>query len=239
MSSTSELANPTPQNQSNSSSKMALPIVLAIALVHCLNDLIQASLPAIYPLLKENFALSFAQVGLISLVFQMTASMLQPWIGFYTDKYPKPYLLPIGMCITLSGIFSLAFAPNFGLLLVSAALIGVGSSTFHPEASRVTRMASGGRFGTAQSTFQVGGNSGSAIGPLLAAAIIVPSGQASAAWLSIIAIFAVFVLYKISRWTVKTTLANYQSSIKQFTSHTCDCDSLLFNVCKIYIYLKH
>ena len=193
---------------------MALHIVLAIALAHCLNDLIQASLPAIYPLLKANFSLTFAQVGLISLVFQITASMLQPWIGFYTDKYPKPYLLPIGMCITLSGIILLALAPNFGLLLVSAALIGVGSSTFHPEASRVTRMASGGRFGTAQSTFQVGGNSGSAIGPLLAAAIIVPSGQASAAWLSVIAIFAIFVLYKISRWTVKITLANQQNKTK-------------------------
>ena len=193
---------------------MALHIVLAIALAHCLNDLIQASLPAIYPLLKANFSLTFAQVGLISLVFQITASMLQPWVGFCTDKYPKPYLLPIGMCITLSGIVLLAFSPNFGLLLVSAALIGVGSSTFHPEASRVTRMASGGRFGTAQSTFQVGGNSGSAIGPLLAAAIIVPSGQASAAWLSVIAIFAIFVLYKISRWTVKTTLANQQNKSK-------------------------
>ena len=195
---------------SNTPQKMTVHIVFAIALAHCLNDLIQASLPAIYPLLKENFTLSFAQVGLISLVFQITASLLQPWVGFYTDKYPKPYLLPIGMSVTLCGIVLLAFAPSFAALLLAAALIGVGSSTFHPEASRVARLASGGKFGTAQSAFQVGGNSGSAIGPLLAAAIIVPSGQASAAWLILIALFAIVVLFKISQWTVKTTIAHQQ-----------------------------
>lgn len=198
--------NPIP----SSPQKMTIHIVFAIALAHCLNDLIQASLPAIYPLLKDNFALSFAQVGLISLVFQITASLLQPWVGFYTDKYPKPYLLPVGMTVTLCGIVLLAFAPNFSMLLLSAALIGVGSSTFHPEASRVARLASGGKFGTAQSAFQVGGNSGSAIGPLLAAAIIVPSGQASAAWLIVIAIFAIVLLFKISQWTVKTSIAHQQ-----------------------------
>ena len=195
---------------SNTPQKMTVHIVFAIALAHCLNDLIQASLPAIYPLLKENFTLSFAQVGLISLVFQITASLLQPWVGFYTDKHPKPYLLPIGMSVTLCGIVLLAFAPSFAALLLAAALIGVGSSTFHPEASRVARLASGGKFGTAQSAFQVGGNSGSAIGPLLAAAIIVPSGQASAAWLILIALFAIVVLFRISQWTVKTTIAHQQ-----------------------------
>ncbi len=195
---------------SNTPQKMTVHIVFAIALAHCLNDLIQASLPAIYPLLKENFTLSFAQVGLISLVFQITASLLQPWVGFYTDKHPKPYLLPIGMSVTLCGIVLLAFAPSFAVLLLAAALIGVGSSTFHPEASRVARLASGGKFGTAQSAFQVGGNSGSAIGPLLAATIIVPSGQASAAWLILIALFAIVVLFKISQWTVKTTIAHQQ-----------------------------
>ena len=195
---------------SNTPQKMTVHIVFAIALAHCLNDLIQASLPAIYPLLKENFTLSFAQVGLISLVFQITASLLQPWVGFYTDKHPKPYLLPIGMSVTLCGIVLLAFAPSFAVLLLAAALIGVGSSTFHPEASRVARLASGGKFGTVQSAFQVGGNSGSAIGPLLAAAIIVPSGQASAAWLILIALFAIVVLFKISQWTVKTTIAHQQ-----------------------------
>ncbi|CAM2990402.1 Fosmidomycin resistance protein [Acinetobacter celticus] len=182
--------------------KMVSHIIFAVALAHLLNDLIQAALPAIYPLLKDNFSLSFTQIGLISLVYQITASLLQPWIGLYTDKYPKPYLLPLGMVVTLIGIVMLAFSSSFYMLLVSASLIGVGSSTFHPEASRVARMASGGRFGTAQSTFQVGGNTGSAIGPLLAAIIIVPNGQASAVWLVLFALIAIFVLFKVSKWTI-------------------------------------
>lgn len=186
-----------------SANKMAVHIIFAIALAHGLHDLIQSCLPAIYPILKLNFDLSFTQIGIISLVYQMTASILQPWVGLYTDKHPKPYLLPLGMCVTLLGIVLLAFAWTFPILLISAALIGVGSSAFHPEASRVARTASGGRFGTAQSAFQVGGNSGSAVGPLLAAAIIVPNGQASVAWLMIFAIFAIYLLYRISRWTIQ------------------------------------
>ncbi|WP_111895702.1 MFS transporter [Acinetobacter sp. MB5] len=182
---------------------MIIKIVGAVALAHLLNDLIQAVLPAIYPMLKTNFSLNFTQVGLISLVYQITASLLQPWIGLYTDKHPKPYLLPMGMGVTLLGICLLAFSPSFSMLLISAALIGVGSSTFHPEASRVARMASGGRFGTAQSTFQVGGNTGTAIGPLLAALIIVPFGQHAVAWLVIFALFAIWVLTNVSRWTVQ------------------------------------
>lgn len=182
---------------------MVVSIICAVAFAHLLNDLIQASLPAIYPLLKDNFSLSFSQIGLISLVYQITASLLQPWIGLYTDKHPKPYLLPLGMIVTLIGIGVLAIAPSFTILLVAAALIGIGSSTFHPEASRVARFASGGRFGTAQSAFQVGGNSGSAIGPLLAAIIIVPYGQMAIAWFMIFAFIAVCVLFKVSQWTVK------------------------------------
>ena len=182
---------------------MVVSIICAVAFAHLLNDLIQASLPAIYPLLKDNFSLSFSQIGLISLVYQITASLLQPWIGLYTDKHPKPYLLPLGMIVTLIGIGILAIAPSFTILLVAAALIGIGSSTFHPEASRVARFASGGRFGTAQSAFQVGGNSGSAIGPLLAAIIIVPYGQMAIAWFMIFAFIAVCVLFKVSQWTVK------------------------------------
>ncbi len=189
--------------QQNQAQNMVVSIVCAVAFAHLLNDLIQASLPAIYPLLKNNFALSFAQVGLISLVYQITASLLQPWIGLYTDKHPKPYLLPAGMVVTFLGIGLLSIAPSFYVLLIAAAMIGVGSSTFHPEASRVARMASGGRFGLAQSTFQVGGNSGSAIGPLLAAIIIVPHGQISAAWFMLIALLAVCVLFKVSRWTIQ------------------------------------
>lgn len=187
----------------SSAQQMVVPIVAAVAIAHLLNDLIQAVLPAIYPMLKHNFALSFAQVGLISLVFQITASMLQPWIGLYTDKHPMPKLLPLGMCVTFIGIGLLAIAPSFNWILMAAALIGVGSSTFHPEASRVARMASGGRFGTAQSSFQVGGNTGTAIGPLFAATIIVPNGQSAAAWCMIFAAFAIYVLYRVSRWSIQ------------------------------------
>ncbi|MHA3891333.1 MFS transporter [Acinetobacter sp. GXMZU3951] len=181
---------------------MIVKIVGAVALAHLLNDLIQAVLPAIYPMLKTNFSLSFAQVGLISMVYQITGSLLQPWIGLYTDKHPKPYLLPLGMLVTLSGILLLAFSPSFTVLLIGSALIGVGSSTFHPEASRVARMASGGRFGTAQSTFQVGGNTGTAIGPLLAALIIVPFGQHAVALLIVFALLAIWVLFGVSRWSI-------------------------------------
>jgi len=181
---------------------MIVKIVGAVALAHLLNDLIQAVLPAIYPMLKTNFSLSFAQVGLISLVYQITGSLLQPWIGLYTDKNPKPYLLPLGMLVTLSGILLLAFSPSFTILLIGSALIGVGSSTFHPEASRVARMASGGRFGTAQSTFHVGSNTGTAIGPLLAALIIVPFGQHAVALLIVFALLAIWVLFGVSRWSI-------------------------------------
>ncbi|WP_149931752.1 MFS transporter [Acinetobacter oleivorans] len=181
---------------------MIIKIVGAVAVAHLLNDLIQAVLPAIYPMLKANFSLSFAQVGLISFVYQITGSLLQPWIGLYTDKHPKPHLLPLGMMVTFCGIILLAFSPSFTVLLCASALIGVGSATFHPEASRVARMASGGRFGTAQSTFQVGGNTGTAIGPLLAALLIVPFGQHAVAGLVIFALLAIWVLFGVSRWTV-------------------------------------
>lgn len=180
-----------------------LPIVGAAAFAHLLNDLIQSVLPAVYPMLKDQFALSFTQIGSIALVYQITASLLQPWIGLYTDKHPKPYLLPVGMLVTLAGIAMLAFAPSYAMLLVAAATVGVGSATFHPEASRVARMASGGKFGTAQSTFQVGGNTGSAIGPLLVAAVIMPYGQPAIAWFMLAALLAVFVLFRLSAWSRK------------------------------------
>ncbi len=179
---------------------MVLGIIGAVALVHLINDLIQAVLPAIYPMLKTNYGLSFTQVGLITLTFQLTASLLQPWIGFYTDRHPKPFLLPVGMLCTVVGILLLAVVGSFPSILLASALIGLGSSTFHPEASRVARMASGGRFGFAQSTFQVGGNTGSAFGPLLAAAIVVPFGQSNIAWFALFGVFAVFVLYRVGGW---------------------------------------
>jgi FSR family fosmidomycin resistance protein-like MFS transporter len=177
-----------------------MQIVGAVALVHLLNDLTQAMLPSIYPMLKAEFGLSFTQVGLITLTFQCTASLLQPWIGLYTDRRPMPFLLPIGMVATLIGVLMMSFASTFPALLVSAALIGVGSSTFHPEASRVARAASGGRFGFAQSLFQVGGNAGSALGPVLAAAVIIGRGQGNIAWFALLVLAAIAVLVYVSRW---------------------------------------
>jgi FSR family fosmidomycin resistance protein-like MFS transporter len=177
-----------------------MQILFSVAFVHLLNDCVQAVLPAIYPLLKQEFALSFTQIGLITLTFQCTASLLQPWIGLYTDKRPIPFLLPVGRCVTLGGVALLAVAGSFPMLLVAAGMIGIGSSTFHPEASRVARLASGGRFGFAQSLFQVGGNLGSAFGPLLAAAIIIGRGQGKIAWLMLLVLLAVVVLVGVSRW---------------------------------------
>ncbi|UUT11857.1 MFS transporter [Pseudomonas zeae] len=182
------------------SSPLVMRIIGAVALAHLINDLIQSVLPSIYPMLKANYGLTFTQVGLITLTFQLTASLLQPWVGYHTDRHPKPWLLPAGSICTLIGIVMMSMVGSFPLILLAAALIGIGSSTFHPEASRIARLASGGRFGLAQSTFQVGGNAGSAFGPLLAAAIIIPFGQANVAWFGLFAVFALFVLYLISRW---------------------------------------
>lgn len=190
---------------------MVLPVVLAVSLVHLLNDLIQAVLPAIYPLLKQQYALSFAEVGLITLVFQLTASILQPAIGLYTDKHPQPALLPFGMVFTFAGLVLLSLVDSFGLLLLASALIGLGSSTFHPEASRVARSAAGGRFGLSQALFQVGGNTGSALGPLLAAAIIIPRGQGSIGWFCLFAMLGIVVLLRVQRWVV----ARHASVAKQ------------------------
>jgi FSR family fosmidomycin resistance protein-like MFS transporter len=188
-----------------------LPIVGGAAVAHLLNDMIQAMLPAIYPLLKTNFALNFGQIGIIALVYQLTASLLQPWIGFYTDKHPKPWLLPLGMVMTLIGIGLLAAAGSYPMLLAAAATIGVGSATFHPETSRIARLASGGRFGTAQSTFQVGGNSGSAIGPLVTAAIVIPYGQAAVAWFMVVALAAILLLSRLTRWVMHHGTAKAKS----------------------------
>ncbi|RYZ98861.1 MAG: MFS transporter, partial [Moraxellaceae bacterium] len=189
------------------STKLILPVVGAVSFVHLLNDLIQAVLPSIYPMLKADYSLTFTQVGLITLVFQLTASVLQPGIGFYTDKHPKPYLLPFGMLFTLVGLIMLSFVNSFAWILIASAFIGLGSSAFHPEASRIARTASGGRFGFAQAFFQVGGNSGSALGPLLAAAVIIPRGQASIAWFTIFAVIGIIVLFNVSRWVIRTHAA--------------------------------
>ncbi|HVV98651.1 MAG TPA: MFS transporter [Rhodanobacteraceae bacterium] len=178
----------------------AFPILAMLSVCHLLNDMIQSLLPAIYPLLKESFRLDFGQVGLITLTFQITASLLQPLVGIYTDRKPMPYSLAIGMGCTLTGLLLLSHAPTFPILLLAAALIGSGSSVFHPESSRVARMASGGQHGLAQSLFQVGGNVGSAIGPLLAAFIVMPRGQTSVAWFAIAALVAIALLTRIGGW---------------------------------------
>lgn len=189
--------SPSAANQAN---PLVMRIIGAVALGHLINDLIQAVLPSVYPMLKGQYGLSFTQVGLITLTFQITASLLQPWVGYYTDRHPNPRVLPMGSICTLIGIVLLAFVGSFPMILLASALIGIGSSTFHPEASRIARLASGGRFGLAQSTFQVGGNAGTAIGPLLAAAIIVPFGQDHIAWFGLFALFSLGLLWAISRW---------------------------------------
>jgi MFS transporter, FSR family, fosmidomycin resistance protein len=172
----------------------------AISFSHFLNDMMQSLIISIYPLLKGEFHLSFAQIGAITLTYQICASLLQPLIGVYTDKHPQPYSLSVGMCFTLVGMVTLAFAPNYMSVLAAAALIGAGSSIFHPESSRIARLASGGRHGLAQSIFQVGGNAGSAMGPLLAAWIIIPQGQGSLAWFAIAALVAIAVLARVGAW---------------------------------------
>jgi FSR family fosmidomycin resistance protein-like MFS transporter len=180
--------------------RTAFAVLAAISFSHLLNDTMQSLVPAIYPILKDSFHLSFMQVGLITLCFQCTASLLQPLVGLSTDKRPMPYSLAVGMGFTLVGLLLLSVAGSFGFLLLAAALIGMGSSVFHPEASRVARMASGGRYGFAQSFFQVGGNAGSAMGPLLAAFIVLPGGQSRVAWFSAVALLAMFVLFNIGHW---------------------------------------
>ncbi len=178
----------------------AFTIIGAIAVSHLLNDLMQSLIQSVYPILKENYALDFGQIGLITLAFMFTSSLLQPFVGAYTDKHPKPFSLALGMGFTLAGLLLLGFAHHYWVILLAAALVGTGSAIFHPEASRIARMASGGRFGMAQSTFQVGGNLGTAIGPVLAALIIVPLGQPSIALFSVAAALAIAILIYIGRW---------------------------------------
>ncbi len=175
-------------------------VIFAISVSHFLNDLMQSLIPSLYPILKSNYALDFGQIGMITLAFQFTSSLLQPLVGIYTDRQPRPYSLAIGMGVTLAGLLLLSVASNYPLILLAAALVGTGSAIFHPESARIARLASGGRFGFAQSVFQVGGNFGTALGPLLAALIVVPLGQHSVAGFSIVAALAIFILWKIGQW---------------------------------------
>jgi FSR family fosmidomycin resistance protein-like MFS transporter len=184
----------------NTLQKTVYPILIAISISHLLNDTIQSLIPSIYPILKTSYHLSFAQIGLITFTFQMAASLLQPFVGMYTDKKPQPYSLAMGMGFTLTGLVVLSLSHHFYLVLVSVALIGIGSSVFHPESSRMAHAAAGLQPGLAQSIFQLGGNMGSSIGPLLAAWIIVPHGQTSIVWFSLIALLAIYILIKVGNW---------------------------------------
>ena len=198
------MSSPTP----SSAIKPRYNILITTSFSHFLNDMMQSLILAVYPMLKSSFDLNFAQVGLITLSFQLTASLLQPLVGIYTDRYPKPFSLVFGMACTLIGILMLAFAPSYPFLLMAAMMVGMGSSIFHPEAARVARIASGGHFGLAQSIFQVGGNMGAAMGPLLAAWIVIPHHQSSVSWFSPVAFLAMIVLLQVGFW--------YRARISQF-----------------------
>jgi MFS transporter, FSR family, fosmidomycin resistance protein len=186
--------------QERGGARATVTVLAAISFCHLLNDMLQSLLPALYPVLKSQLALTFGQVGLITLTYQIIASLLQPLIGHYTDRRPQPYSLAAGMGFTLAGMLLLSMARSYSLLLVAASCVGVGSAVFHPESSRVARMASGGQHGLAQSVFQVGGNAGGSLGPLLAAFIVVPRGQSSIAWFSLVALLGIVVLFNVGRW---------------------------------------
>lgn len=204
-------------------SKVSYGVLGAISSTHAINDMMQSVLLALYPVLAGNFSLTFVQIGLITLVYQTSASLLQPVIGRFTDKRPKPYSLPVGMCFTAAGLVLLAFAWSYSAILIAAAMVGIGSAVFHPESSRIARLASAGQHGLAQSIFQVGGNVGTAIGPILAAALILPKGQTSVVWVALIAIVGILILTQVSRWysaslsSVKgrASLATYNNGLSQ------------------------
>jgi len=195
------------------------PVLFAISFCHALNDMMQALVPSIYPLLKDSFNLDFAQIGYITLTWQMTASLLQPVVGAVADKRPMPYSLAFGMIFTLAGLLMAAWAPSYGMLLIAVGLIGTGSAIFHPESSRIARMASGGRYGLAQSIFQVGGNAGSAIGPLMAAFIILPHGQSAIGWFGVAALLASFILFRIGTWYAQRQMERAKRPARPHKDH--------------------
>jgi FSR family fosmidomycin resistance protein-like MFS transporter len=196
----------------------AFRILAAIGFCHLLNDMMQSVIPAVYPILKDSYHLDFGQIGLITLTSQLTASLLQPLVGLYTDRRPTPYSLPVGMAFTMVGLILIASAPTFAIVLAAVALVGMGSAVFHPESSRVARMASGGRHGLAQSLFQVGGNAGSAMGPLLAAFIVLPAGQRSIAWFSALALVAIMILVRVGAWYKRHPSMTPKSRAQRSTS---------------------
>jgi MFS transporter, FSR family, fosmidomycin resistance protein len=214
-------------------------MLIICSVSHFLNDLIQSIIPSIYPIVKDKFDFSFAQIGIITLVFQMTSSILQPFTGLYADRHPRPYALSVGMLATLGGLLLLAFANNFGLILLAVSVVGIGSSVFHPTASRVAQMASGGRKSLAQSIFQVGGNGGSAIGPLLAAVIILPLGQWAISWFAIAALLAAVIMLRLGKWyklrlSYVTTHPQKQPLLNNDISHRAKYGALLILVLLIF-----
>lgn len=195
-------------------------MLVICSISHFLNDMIQSIIPAIYPILKDKFNYSFAQIGIITLVFQMTSSILQPFTGFYADKHPRPYALSVGMCFTLIGLLLLAFAENYFIILLAVSVVGFGSSIFHPTASLVTQLASGGKKSLAQSIFQVGGNGGSAVGPLLAAIIILPFGQHAISWFALAALLAAIIMIRLGTWyRAKLSYAVTHQSAQPLINH--------------------
>lgn len=216
----------------NLAEKTVFPILFALSFSHLLNDTIQSLIPAIYPVIKNNYHLSFSQIGLITLTFQMAASLFQPFVGLYTDKKPQPYSLATGMGFTLVGLLTLSMSTNFYMMLLAVALIGTGSSIFHPEASRMAHAASGGKRGLAQSVFQLGGNAGSSLGPLLAAWIIVPYGQFSVAWFSFIALLAILILTFVGNWYkgYLVSLKTRAKAVKQATGHQFSKKQVVFAI---------
>ena len=199
-------------------------MLIICGISHFLNDMIQSIIPSIYPILKDKFDFSFAQIGIITLIFQMTSSILQPFTGLYADKHPRPYALSIGMCFTLVGLLVLAFAENYLLILLSVSVVGLGSSIFHPTASRVAQLASGGKKSLAQSIFQVGGNGGSALGPLLAAAIILPFGQHSISFFALAAFLAAIIMVRLGSW--------YKARMAYATKHPQKTVGININISK-------
>ena len=227
----------TKQARSFAAGGTAFSVLLALGLSHMLNDTLQTLIAAIYPLIKQSLTLSFSQIGLITLVFQFSSSVFQPVVGWYTDKKPQPYSLPVGMTSTLCGLFLLAFSNSLGMVLISVTLIGIGSSIFHPEASRLAYLASGGRPGLAQSIFQVGGNLGGSLGPLLAALVIAPFGQRNVAWFTVVALLCIGVMFPISRWYkrnlyfLRQRAANKVKEVNARLSHR----KIIFSLCILLI----
>lgn len=221
-----EKASSAPVNQT------AFRILIALSIIHCMNDALQSIISAVYPLLKEDMMLSFAQIGLITLVYQSAASVFQPFVGLFFDKYPSPWSLPIGMTFTLVGLISLAVASSLTWVLISVFLVGVGSSVTHPEASRITSLASGGRRGLAQSLFQVGGNLGGALGPLLVALFVAPYGRSHIAYFSILAFIAIIVMLPISRWYSKylAQVKREKATVKQHIESPLPMGKTVFSI---------